>query len=193
MKLTKILEEVMTEIGDLSAGSFELTKPPVEALLLKSKDQIDQYKKRTGENIKLAKQSMYLAKGESGTEYNIYISYDVGSNDQGEYYIEGSLTFDEKKQSADTAYQDTNAREQFKLMTTVAKALEDFISQADPIAKVRKMVFSPKADVGKTFSLDSKRARLYRQYINKGLSRLPGKWEVKENPKKNQIEIYRID
>jgi len=213
MKLTKILKEVISEIGDLSAGSFPFTSKGSAVKTMVGKKLIPQLEKAIewnrglyqrlkrpsdfnpkGGGISFEAKTSYLVTGDSGNDYNIKITYNVINKpkDNNDYSSEARVDFNIKGGTSRNI-KSTNANEQYKLVSTVVSACIDFANSIEPLAPLTKIEIQPMADKGEKVDsvLDSKRAKLYRVYINKNLNKLPGDWTLEEGEFKNKFVLKR--
>ena len=203
----------LTEIGDLSAGSFPFTSkasairtmvgkkliPRFEQAIEWNKEMYQRLKRPwefdpKGGGIRFEAKTSYLVTGESGNNYNIKITYDVINKpkDNNDYSSEARVDFNLKGATTDLQKtRSTNANEQYKLVSTVVAAFIDFANAIEPLAPLTSIEIYPVADKGEKVNsvLDSKRAKLYRIYINKNLDKLPGDWTLEEG--KKQLVLKR--
>jgi hypothetical protein len=179
MKLIKILESLLPEIGDLSAGTFPFkSKASAIRTAIKNKQEtLVKYAIRARSSTALNSKTSYTVVGGSGITYNISIDYQVTYRYKEKDFVSWArVDFDVKGAEEENA--DTNAREQYKLISTVVAVFLDFANAVEPIAPLRSGTIYAKADDSQEHSLDSKRARLYKMYIEKNLSKLPGEWSL---------------
>jgi len=83
---------------------------------------------------------------------------------------------------------ETNYNEQFRVMATIIECLKDFIDRVEGLAVtvgdteytcvIRKFYIAPKADMEGSYTVDSRRGRLYKAFIEKNLSKLPFRMNV---------------
>jgi hypothetical protein len=79
----------------------------------------------------------------------------------------------------------TNLNELYNVMATVMDIILDFMQIHDD---VEILLISP----SKAFEDDNRRANLYRAYINKNISKLPGNWKM-DSSDPEEITITKID
>ena len=192
----------LTEIGDLSAGSFPFTSkasairtmvgkkliPKFEQAIEWNKEMYQRLKRPwefdpKGGGISFEAKTSYIVTGDSGNDYNIKITYNVINKpkDNSEYSSEARVDFNIKGGTT-RSIKSTNANEQYKLVSTVVSVFIDFANAIEPLAPLTKIEIQPMADKGEKVNsvLDSKRAKLYRVYINKNLNKLPGDWTLED-------------
>jgi hypothetical protein len=75
-------------------------------------------------------------------------------------FTQARVDFDIKGNKGEV--QDTNLREQYKLVSTVVLAFLNFANQVESLAPLTRAKIYAKSDSGQGLSIDSKRARLYR-------------------------------
>jgi hypothetical protein len=146
------------------------------------------YKRSKNDGISLEKKATYTATGDSGQQYNIIVQYDVEIR-KNKLFTQARVDFDVKGNKGEV--QDTNLREQYKLVSTVVLAFLNFANQVESLAPLTRAVIYAKSDSGQGLSIDSKRARLYLQYIEKNLDKLPGKWEITPSEDKEGYVLIR--
>ena len=83
--------------------------------------------------------------------------------------------------TVDNSDEDTNMNEQYSVMATVIKCVEDFIKKASKYFIIKEITINPKSDNSSDANLDSKRGRLYMAYVKRNISKLPGKWTAYAN------------
>lgn len=181
LELAKLKHNLLQEIGDLSAGSLPLKKPNIKNSVKKVMDMLDS----TGERQKyqyamaLEKEASYTATGTTGQIYSIKVQYDVTLNTKNNknagFTSNARIDFDVKGNRGEV--KDTNLNEQYKLISAVVESMIDFANQIEPLAPLNRINIFAKADEGEEHTTDSKRARLYKMYIDKNLNKLPGSWE----------------
>lgn len=211
MKLLKILKEVISEMGDLSAGTFPFNsksasiKSTVKKLIPRLQFYIELNRKlfkdinrdfdpQSG-RIAVEAKTLYLVKGDSGIEYNIKITYDVINKpkDKSDYSSKARVDFNVKGKSSSSNITSTNANEQYRLVSTVVLAFIDFANSIESIAPLIAIEIHPIAESSEKVDspLDSKRAKFYKIYINKNLSKLPGDWTIDEESSVRTIVLKR--
>ena len=200
--------EDISEIGDLSAGQFPFTSK-TQQIQRDVKSLIDEIKNTVRWNTnndsdpnfwkgisEPGKTLIWDVKGNRKLRYEIEIDYEVTlkSRKKGEdqYTTWARIDFDIKGNKG--LVQDTNAREQYQLMATIVAIFKEFAETVEPIAPLDSAAFYAKADAEDSQSpdLNSRRARLYQQYIEKNLSQLPGQWKIKANKALKRMEITRL-
>jgi len=210
MKLTKILEEVITEIGDLSAGSFPFTskassiRTAAKKLISQLPQEIEVWrevnKKRGHEfdptEITVKSSTTYPVTGDSGINYNIKISYAIANEpkDKSDFSSGAQVDFNIKGGDRNNITS-TNANEQYKLISTLVSVFIDFANSIEPLAPLTAIAIFPIVEKGEKANslspLDSKRAKLYKIYINKNLDKLPGDWSIEEGSSRGAIILKR--
>ena len=114
--------------------------------------------------------------------FNTYtIDVGGGSKKKGvavSFYADDSGSFANYKKS-------TNLNELYNVMATVMDIILDFMQIHDD---VEILLISP----SKAFEGDNRRANLYRAYINKNISKLPGNWKINSSDPE-EITITKID
>jgi hypothetical protein len=211
MKLTKILKEVMIEIGDLSAGQFpfvsktQTIQKEVERIKKSIKKEVIDREKWNTDGVgdsnfwkgisESGKTLIYDVKGNAKLRYLIEIDYEVTlksrKKGQDQFTTWARIDFDIKGNQG--WVQDTNAREQYQLMSTIVAIFKEFADAVEPIAPLTSGAFYAKADSEESQApdLNSRRSRLYQQYITKNLGQLPGQWKTKANKARQRLEITR--
>jgi hypothetical protein len=208
MKLIHILESIVSEIGDLSAGQFDFISK-TKAIQQEAQKAIKEIKETVKSNASYFKDPntwkgtsqecntiKWGVKGNNKLTYVIEIDWEIRlkSRKKGEdqFSTWARIDFDIKGNKG--WVQDTNAREQYQLMATIVAIFKEFAEAVEPIAPLDSGAFYAKADSEDSQSpdLNSRRARLYQQYIEKNLSQLPGQWKTKANKARQRMEITRI-
>ena len=212
MKLIRILESIMSEIGDLSAGQFpfvsktQTIQKEVERIKKSIKKEVIDREKWNTDGVgdpnfwkgisESGKTLIYDVKGNAKLRYLIEIDYEVTlksrKKDQDQFTTWARIDFDIKGNQG--WVQDTNAREQYQLMSTIVAIFKEFADAVEPIAPLTSGAFYAKADSEESQApdLNSRRSRLYQQYIMKNLGQLPGQWKTKANMARQRMEITRI-
>ena len=217
LQLAKHKRNLLQEIGDASAGSFPFSskatsiKTSVKKLIPRLQSYVEMnrklwaspdFSKHVGYDfdpqsgrIKAGAKTSYLVTGESGIEYNIKITYDVINKpkDKSDYSSQARVDFNVKGKSSSSKITSTNANEQYKLISTVVAVFIDFANAIEPLTPLINIEIHPIAESSEKVDsiLDSKRARLYKAYINKNLDKLPGEWTVEEESNSRSIIIKR--
>jgi len=201
------LIDILKEIGDASAGQFPFTSK-TKAIQQEARKAIQDIKDTVEFN------SSYFKDPNSwkGTSQPCKtIIWDVIGNRKLRYLVEidWEVTLKSRKKGLNQFstwaridfdvkgnmgwVQDTNAREQYQLMATIVAIYKEFAEAVEPIAPLDGGAFYAKADSEESQApdLNSRRARLYAQYITKNLNQLPGQWKIKANKDQQRIEIVR--
>lgn len=196
MKLTKILEQVMSEVGD-ATSALPIKKPNIKATIKKAMEglqkTVDQKTRHHSNHYEMAveRKSTYTATGDA--TYAIEVKYDVHVEVKNKKAVGFSTTaridFDVKGNKGEV--ESTNLNEQYKVIGAVTQAFLDFANQVESIAPLKRASIYAKADEGGNTSLDSKRARIYKIYIEKNLKNLPGEWKIKDNPNWGGFNLTR--
>jgi hypothetical protein len=197
MKLIRILESIMSEIGDLSAGQFPFKSKAstIRKIVKAGQEDLNQSAIRWRKNkhdpkgIKSVGKTSYYVTGESGIDYNIKIGFQIEYQAENTFTSWARVDFDVKGNKKDVS--NTNAKEQYKLISTIVAAFIDFANAVEPLAPLTSATIYPKADDSQDHTLNSKRARLYGQYIKKNLDKLPGEWSIIESGAKDTFELTR--
>jgi hypothetical protein len=197
MKLIKILESLLPEIGDLSAGTFPFKSKASAIRKAVKETQEDLNKsalrwrkdKHDPKGIKSVDKTSYFVTGDSGIDYNIKIEFQIEYQAENTFTSWARVDFDVKGNRKEMS--NTNAKEQYKLVSTVVAAFIDFANSVEPLAPLTSATIYAKADDSQDHTLNSKRARLYGQYIKKNLDKLPGDWSVIESKAKQGFELTR--
>lgn len=173
------LIDILKEIGDLSAGALPIKKPKIGTTVKKAIQDLNATAQRQKYAYDLieTKKTTYVATGEA--IYNIVIEYDIDLSVKGKkpigYTSTARVDFDVK---GSKKFEDTNLNEQYKLISSVVESFLDFANQIEPSAPLKTISVYPKADDSLKPDVNSKRGRLYSIYIQKNLSKLPGKWKI---------------
>lgn len=209
MKLTKILEDIMSEIGDASATGYSLTKPNLKGKFVKLVDKINSNKSKKEYGGEEPFKVKYVATIGSN-QYNIDISGVVRNTTPGTvprftylFNPDGSrkpgsidmrVDFDMKRESKKDAFSSTEQNEQYKVLSAVFQSVLDFINQTESTTPVDLITMHPANDKGTDTDTNSKRGRFYLAYINKNISKLPNPemWKVNLNISDNYIDLSRI-
>ena len=201
------LIDILKEIGDASAGQFPFTSK-TKAIQQEARKAIKDIKDTVEFNSSYFKDPnswkgtsqpgktiIWDVKGNRKLRYLVEIDWEVtlksrkGGQDQ--FSTWARIDFDVK---GNTSWvQDTNAREQYQLMATIVAIYKEFADAVEPIAPLDGGAFYAKADSEESQApdLNSRRSRLYAQYITKNLNQLPGQWKIKANKDQQRIEIIR--
>jgi hypothetical protein len=208
MKLTKILKEVMSEIGDASAQGFSISKPDVKGIIKKALDKINSSKSKIEYGREEPFKVKYIATIGSN-KYTIDISGMVentidpasrftylfnpnGSKKPGSLKIR--VDFDMKRDSKKDAFTSTELNEQYKVLSAVFNSVIDFVNQTEDTTPVDEITIHPSNDKGTDTASNSKRGRFYMAYIQKNIPQLPdpSMWRVNLNISDNYIDLSRI-
>ena len=192
LQLAKHKRNLLQEIGDASAGSFPFSskatsiKTSVKKLIPRLQSYVEMNRKlfkdlnrdfdpQSG-RIAVEAKTSYLVTGESGIEYNIKITYSVINKpkDKSDYSSQARVDFNVKGKSSSSKITSTSANEQYKLISTVVAVFIDFANAIEPLTPLINIEIHPIAESSEKVDsiLDSKRARLYKAYINKNLKRI---------------------
>ena len=197
MKLTSILQEVLSEIGDASATGFTLKKPSnIKGLIQKLIDRInsDKINKEYG-GYALFKTKYVASIGNN--KYNIDISGEVWNTTPGTVsrftylfkpngsrkpgHLKIRVDFDIKRaDKKDNDYASTELNEQYKVLAAVFQSVMHFVNETESTTPVDQISITPAGDKGDVAANDSKRGRMYMMYVQKNLSKLPdpSMWKV---------------
>lgn len=206
MKLTKILQEVLSETGDASATGFSLSKPNLKNKFQPYVDKINSnpskkqyggeepfkvnYTATIGENKYAIKISGVVKNVTPGTVPRFtYLFNQDGSKKPGQ--LEIKVDFDLKNRKASPT---TGLNEQYKVLAAVYSSVIDFVNQTESTTPVDQIDIFPLADKGLDTSNSSKRAKFYMAYIQKNLNKLPNPemWEVNDKLTHYSIRLSRI-
>jgi len=209
MKLTKILESIMTEIGDASAEGYSLSKPNIKGPINKALDKINsseskkqyggeepfkvRYTASVGTNKYLIDISGKVSNVTPGTVPRFtYLFNPDGTRKPGKLDIR--VDFDMKRDSKKDAFTSTELNEQYKVLSAVFNSVIDFVNQTEATTPVDQIYMYPSNDKGTDTATDSKRGRFYMAYIQKNISKLPdpSMWDVNLNMSDNYIDLSRI-
>jgi hypothetical protein len=153
MKLTKILEQVISEIGD--STNLETYKTTWQKVNSASDDLI------------------YLIKFTTGTEkndnkYKVYLTLEKSDDiddDKEERYIMTVLFGVEGENSID--YKSVvNNDKMYRVMATIVEIVKEMLDKLNNEGKYIKQIL---IDPSKNFEGDTRRARLYKAYIQKNM------------------------
>lgn len=170
MKLTKILEQVITEIGDSTKGyDYKIDLGKKEDLLNKG-----------GQNE-------YSFKDDNQVEYSVDIM-----NKNGYLYVEFSIPYDNPSDSTHGA---SNFGDQYKVMGTIVNIIRDVVN-LDTRGSIKGIEYNPTFKSSETGSTSkgskksedpiNKRDRLYRAYIQRAFPN----WNVKFTDTKGSIVAH---
>lgn len=197
MKLTKILEQIMSEVGEASSA-LPIKKPNIKGAVKKTvEDLTKSVESKTARHhrnhyeMAVEKKSTYTATGDA--VYAIEVRYDIIVEVKNKkavgFYTTARVDFDVKGNKGEV--ESTNLNEQYKVIGAVTQAFLDFANQVESIAPLKTASIYAKEDEGGDTSLDSKRARIYKIYIEKNLKNLPGEWKMKDNPNWGGFDLTR--
>jgi hypothetical protein len=209
MKLTSLLQEVLSEIGDASAAGFSLTKPKVTGTIKKALDKINNVDSKREYGGEEPFKVRYVA-SIGPNKYNIDISGRVKNLTKGTvsrftylFNQDGSLKaghlkirvdFDLRRTSKKDQFSSTDLNEQYKVLAAVFNSVLDFVNQTEAETPVDEILMHPANDKSTDTANDSKRGRLYMAYIQKNISKLPNPemWEMNLNMSDSYIDLSRI-
>ena len=189
------LKDLIKEIGDASATPYKWeARNSMEDTLYNIKDAADKVFSKPSSTRVIDVQNYYydFRSTETDVEYEIVIENWAGKvtnlsflkgkpKPKKKYFIESSVSFDIIDNSSEEEMTITNLNEQYKVMATIVDCIKDFINQieASESFQLNELHIFPKADVADTMSsIDSKRGRLYKAYIEKQIKTLPLKSSV---------------
>lgn len=192
MKLTKILEALFKETGEGTAQPFEWNRKGSLKSFYESLKKIA----KSGYQPDVMKVFLYGAKSEKQEYQVIFSCYLKKKNpmilrlvtkdtpkpenkpkDPIKYEMVVYIGFGAMKAGQEYSDEVTNLHEQYRMLATVIKCIEDFVNNADPEVKITELIINPKSDApGDEVALDSRRGRIYLNYVKKNLSRLNGAW-----------------
>jgi len=89
----------------------------------------------------------------------------------------------------------TNYQEQYRVMATMLKIVADFINTVDTIEGIdlKEVQLYPQSDESKhRSSIDSKRGKLYKEYLAKNLNKFNKEYTFRESPSKESFVLYPV-
>ena len=181
------LKDLIKEIGDASAKPYDLRYTDLKMFLSMTKDIADHtFSKPTSTRIEECPEHIVsFTCTETGMDYEITIDSYVGkttnlsflkgkAKPKKKYFLESSVSFDVDDEESGIM-PDTNLNEQYRVLATVVACIKDFINQveASELFQLNEITIFPKADKSTASSVDSKRGRFYKAYLEKQINTLP--------------------
>lgn len=176
------LKNILSEIGDASAKPFPWqAKRTMEASLKTMETNAARSFKAEPKSFATGITFVYkFQSDQTNTKYEVVIDNEVGQNiisltgkkSQKKYFINSIVAFDTN--AHETA--DTNLNEQYRVMATVIDCIKDFIKgiQSSKAFELNQIMVYPKADIDNgNPTINSKRGRMYKMYIQKQLQNIP--------------------
>ena len=185
MKLFKILETVLSEIGDASAKGYTLTHPTpnsIQSKMLKLVQSLEKtpyaekeykvkYVATIGENQYNIEISGQVARVNNPVERFTYLFNADGSKKPGSCNMR--VDFDIKKKDKKNSDIDTNLNEPLKVLGAVFESTIHFVNSVESVTPVDQIAIYAAKDDASGVSNDSKRGRIYQVYANKNIDKLP--------------------
>jgi hypothetical protein len=192
------LSNILSEIGDASAKPFPWqAKRTMEASLKTMETNAAQSFKMDPKGFTTGLTFVYkFQSDQTNTKYEVVIDNEVGQNilvlpgntksSRKKYFINSIVAFDTNAHEST----DTNLNEQYRVMATVIDCIKDFINgiQSSKAFQLNQIMVYPKADTDNGDpTINSKRGRMYKMYIQKQLQNVPN-----ANVKAVGKEAYKI-
>ena len=201
------------EIGDSSALSFQWQAPIDMDLLLREigEEAQDRHKRREviraqgGSTKSEPARIVYSFSNDAGDRYVAVFSGEV-SYDPKPVYVPGSrqtlydsswsLSFNLEQDFLSGVERTTNKGDLFRIMSTLGEIIQDFVFKLKAAGyEISQIFIGAKPDaadaVGGRPDANSRRSRLYKEYLKKGIKKIPGTWSVLE-PISGQTDGFRI-
>ena len=89
----------------------------------------------------------------------------------------------------------TNYQEQYRVMATMLKIIVDFVNTVDTIEGInlKEIQLYPQSDEAKSISsTNSKRGKLYKEYLEKNLNKFNKEYKFRESPSKHSFVLYPV-
>jgi len=182
------LSNILSEIGEGNAQPFPWrAKRTMESSLKTMETNAYQAFKLDPSSINVTGISFIykFTSDQTNTKYEVTIDTEVGRNivilprknsttntGRKKYYIESIVAFDTNAHETE----DTNLNEQYRVMATIVDCIKDFIKgiQSSEAFQLNYIMVYPKADTDAGDpTINSKRGRMYKMYIQKQLQNIP--------------------
>lgn len=179
MKYLKLFEEykLLLEIGDQSAKPFKWSAKEDAG-----KEMMKEWKKlKPGQHASLTYE--YTFKNDEGVDYvvlftgtvsrRLSFSFGGGERPMSELYDSGfNLAYNTKEDHSKGVETETGLGHVYRIMSTVAQIISDFLKKAESAdIPVKELLIGAKGD-GSSDGMDSRRGRLYLNYIKRGIKKL---------------------
>lgn len=192
------LSNILSEIGEGNAQPFPWqAKRTMKASLKTMETNADQSFKIDPTAFATGITFVYkFQSDQTNTKYEVVIDNEVGRNlifipgvsksPRKKYFINSIVAFDTNAHETEN----TNLNEQYRVMATVVDCIKDFIKgiQSSKAFRLNQIMVYPKADTDNGDpTINSKRGRMYKMYIQKQLQNVPN-----ANVKAVGKEAYKI-
>jgi hypothetical protein len=185
-------DKMIFEVGDSGARPFPWDAPPdLERRVKAAAERMKIVRHRTavGEGDQGLLDLIYTFENDNGQEYIVRLAGNIDYRPEptfigpalSPYVSEWTLSFNLASDLAQGVERETGLSEQYRIFATIVEIAKDFLTRMELIdVRVNQIMIGAKSDSEESGSsdLNSKRGRIYGQYLQKSLKNLPGKWSV---------------
>lgn len=186
-----MIDKMVYEVGDGGARPFQWQSPAdLERRVKETTDRMKIVRNRTavgGEQGRL--DLIYSFTNDNDQEYVVRLLGNVDYRPEptfvgpalSPYVSEWTLSFNLSSDIEQGIERETGLSEQYRIFATIVEIMRDFLTRMNILeVRINQIMIGAKTDsIGSGESdLDSKRGRIYAQYLKKNIKKLPGKWSV---------------